>query len=50
MNIHINFVVYLAQKTNVQRVKQLDIFPARGDVNQFQHREVRWEGLIMFSK
>ena len=23
---------------------------ARGDVNQSRHREVRWEGLIMFSK
>ena len=23
---------------------------ARSDVNQSRHREVRWEGLIMFSK
>jgi hypothetical protein len=34
----------------VQRVRQQDIFAARGYVTQFRHREVRWEELIMFSK
>jgi len=29
---------------------QQDIFAAGGDVTQFRHREVHWEGLIMFSK
>ena len=26
------------------------MFAARGDIAQFQHREVRWEGLIIFSR
>ena len=26
------------------------MFAARGDIAQFRHREVRWEGLIMFSR
>ena len=38
------------KKTNEQRVRQQDIFAARDDVAQFRHREVRWEGLIMFSR
>ena len=33
---------------NEQRVRQQDIFAARGDVTKFRHREVRWEGLICF--
>jgi hypothetical protein len=40
----------LSIKTNVQRVRQQDIFAVRDDVTQFRHREVRWEGLIMFSE
>ena len=34
---------------NMQRGRQQDIFAARGDVTQFRHRKVRWDGL-MFSK
>ena len=49
-NKPINVVVYLAKITNEPRVRQQDVFAARGDVTQFQHREVRLEGLIMFSK
>ena len=41
-------MVYLAYKTNNER--QQDIFAAMGDVIQFRHREVRWEGLIMIPK
>jgi hypothetical protein len=26
------------------------MFAARGDIAQYRHREVRWEGLIMFSR
>jgi hypothetical protein len=37
-------------KTNEQRVRQQYMFAARGDIAQFRHREVRWEGLIMFSR
>ena len=43
-------MVYLAEKTNEQRVRQQDMFAVRDDVTKFRHREVRWEGLIMFSK
>jgi hypothetical protein len=32
------------------RVRQQDMFAVRGDATQFRHREVRWEGPIMFSK
>ena len=35
---------------NKQRVRQQYIFAARDDVTQFRHREMRWEGLILFSK
>jgi hypothetical protein len=31
-------------------VRQQYMFAARGDIAQFWHREVRWEGLIMFSR
>ena len=37
-------------KNNEQRVRQQDIFAAMGDITQFRHRDVRWEGLIMISK
>jgi hypothetical protein len=39
-----------SMKTNEQGVKQQYMFAARGDIAQFRHREVRWEGLIMFSR
>ena len=47
----ITYTVYglFSMKTNEQRVRQQDMFAARGDIAQFRHREVRWEGLIMFS-
>ena len=38
------------KKTNEQGFRQQYIFAARGDVTQFRHREVRWEGLRMLSK
>jgi hypothetical protein len=31
-------------------VRQQYRFAARGNIAQFQHREVRWEGLIIFSR
>jgi hypothetical protein len=37
-------------KTSEQRVRQQYMLAARGDIAQFRHREVRWEGLIMFSR
>ena len=37
-------------KTNEQRGRQQYMFAARGDIAQYRHREVRWEGLIMFSR
>ena len=42
-------MVYLG-KINEQRVRQQYIFAAMGNITQFRHREVRWEGLIMISK
>jgi hypothetical protein len=33
----------------MQRGRQQDMSAARGDVTQFRHRKVRWDGL-MFSK
>jgi hypothetical protein len=43
-------MVYFAKKINEKRVRQQDIFAARGDMTQFRHRNVRWEGIIMISK
>ena len=40
----------IKKQTNEQRVRQQDMCAARGDVTQFRHPEMRWEGLIMFSK
>jgi hypothetical protein len=34
-------------KTKEPRVRQQDMFAARGDVTQFRHREVRGEGPIL---
>jgi hypothetical protein len=31
-------------------MRQQDMFATRGDIAQFRHREVRWEGLILFSR
>jgi hypothetical protein len=42
-------MVYLAYKTSEQRMRQQYMVADRGDIAQFRHREVRWEGLIIFS-
>ena len=42
--------LFRIKKTKEPRVRQQDMFAARGDVTQFRHREVRREGPIMFSK
>jgi hypothetical protein len=43
-------MVYFAYKINEQRVRQQDAFAASGDITHFRHREVRWEGPLIFSK
>ena len=44
-------MIYLANIINKQqRDIQQYIFAAMGNISQFRHREVCWEGLIMIAK